>query len=149
MKPGGKSRGRGIEVHDNLEDMLKSIMVSKDTVWVTQKYIESPRIILGKKFDIRVWVVITSVEPLRIWFFNKPYLRFTAEDYDSSKLRNKFSHLTNATINKDHQGKNKSKEVGKYKISHNMWHVENFQEYIGDKYSHLGMEDPYSQVIVP
>ena len=84
LKPGGKSRGRGIEIHTDLEDLLKSILVSSDTMWVAQKYIERPLIIIGKKFDIRVWVLVTSVEPLTIWMFIKPYLRFTSEDYDAS-----------------------------------------------------------------
>ena len=84
LKPGGKSRGRGIEIHTDLEDLLKSILVSADTMWVAQKYIERPLIIIGKKFDIRVWVLVTSVEPLTIWMFIKPYLRFTSEDYDAS-----------------------------------------------------------------
>ena len=56
---------------------------------------------IGKKFDIRVWVLLTSVEPLRIWLFQKPYLRFTSEDYDPTQLENKFMHLTNATIQKE------------------------------------------------
>ena len=52
-----------------MDDLLKSILVSKDTIWVAQKYIERPLIILGKKFDIRVWVLITSVKPLTVWMF--------------------------------------------------------------------------------
>lgn len=82
LKPGGKSRGRGIEVHDDMNDMLKSIMISRDTIWVVQKYIERPLIILEKKFDIRQWVLVTSVEPLQVWFWKKPYFRFSSNDYD-------------------------------------------------------------------
>ena len=69
LKPGGKSRGRGIEIHTDFDDLLKSIMVSKDTIWITQKYIEKPLIIIGKKFDMRVWVLVSSVEPLHVWMF--------------------------------------------------------------------------------
>ena len=82
LKPGGKSRGRGIEIYTNSEELLKSIEESKDTIWVVQKYIEKPLIIIGKKFDIRVWILVTSVEPLTVWMFMRPYLRFTSEDYD-------------------------------------------------------------------
>jgi hypothetical protein len=35
LKPGGKSRGRGIEIHDNLNEIVKSINASKDTLWIT------------------------------------------------------------------------------------------------------------------
>ena len=82
MKPGGKSRGRGIEIHTDLEDLQKSILVNSDSMWVVQKYIERPLIIIGKKFDMRVWVLVTSVEPLTVWMWTKPYLRFTSEDYN-------------------------------------------------------------------
>lgn len=34
LKPGGKSRGRGIEIHTDLEDLQKSIMVNSDQMWV-------------------------------------------------------------------------------------------------------------------
>ena len=35
LKPGGKSRGRGIEIHDNLKNLFNSINGSKDTIWIT------------------------------------------------------------------------------------------------------------------
>lgn len=80
---------------------MASISASRDVLWVTQKYIERPLIIIGKKFDIRVWVLIASVEPLKLWMYDEPYLRFTSEDYDPTQIENKFMHLTNATISKD------------------------------------------------
>lgn len=148
LKPGGKSRGRGIEIHDHMEDLLKSIMVSKDNIWITQKYIESPMIILGKKFDIRVWALISSVEPLRIWYFTTPYLRFTASDYDATKLRNKLSHLTNACVSKD--GNQRTKRVGNYSISNNMWESHNFATYVADKFgASSGSADPFQEILVP
>ena len=92
-------------------------------MWVVQKYIERPLIIIGKKFDMRLWVLVTSVEPLTVWMWTKPYLRFTSEDYNDKQLHNKYSHLTNATVNK---GKMQYKSKGKYKIKNNMWETENF-----------------------
>lgn len=150
LKPGGKSRGRGIEIHDDMNDLLKSIMVSGDSIWVTQKYIERPMIIIGKKFDIRVWVLVTSIEPLIIFMFQKPYLRFTSEDYDPYKLHNKFTQLTNASISKENQNASQSKTRGKYKIQNNMWETENFSNYLKDKYSEqTGTADPLRELIQP
>ena len=100
LKPGVSSRGRGIEIHSDLEDLLRSTMSAKESNWVVQKYIERPLIIIGKKFDIRVWVVVTSVEPFAVWMFMKPYLRFTSGDYDANRLFDKFSHLTNVSVSK-------------------------------------------------
>jgi hypothetical protein len=101
-------------------------MVSKDKIWITQKYIEKPLIIIGKKFDMRVWILVTSVEPMRIWMFMRPYLRFTSEDYDPNQLKNKFMHLTNASISKYNLNAKQEKSRGKYKILNNMWETENF-----------------------
>lgn len=98
-----------------MNDLLKSIMISKDSIWVVQKYIERPLIILQKKFDIRQWILITSVEPLTVWIWKKPYLRFSSADYDPSNLKSKFAHLTNATISETNPNKT-SKSKGKYTI---------------------------------
>lgn len=38
---------------------------------------------------------------MEIWFYTENYLRFTSDNYDPNKLHNKFSNLTNATINKE------------------------------------------------
>jgi len=45
VKPGGKSRGRGIQIHFNKDNMMNYIRSSLDKIWITQKYIESPLII--------------------------------------------------------------------------------------------------------
>ena len=67
-------------------------------VWVIQKYIENPMLIMNRKFDIRVWVVIPSWNPLRIYIFKECYLRFGCNDYDPTQPSNLFSHLTNNSI---------------------------------------------------
>ena len=53
VKPGTKSRGRGIEVLRNFDEIMKHTIDNKGSKWVIQKYIENPMIIDRKKFDIR------------------------------------------------------------------------------------------------
>jgi len=55
-------------------------------------------IIKARKFDLRVWVIVTDWNPLTIWLFKKPYVRLPAHDYDESDLCNKFSHLANNSV---------------------------------------------------
>jgi len=80
--------------------------------------------VLGKKFDIRQWVLVTSWQPLKIWYFDECYLRFTADNYDASKIHNKFMHLTNNCI------ASQSKNFGDSAIEGNMWTGEQFQRYL-------------------
>jgi len=141
LKPGGKSRGRGITIHSKFENIVSSIETSQlDTIWVVQKYIENPMIILNKKFDIRQWVVVTSWQPLRIWYFDECYLRFTADNYDPSKIHNKFMHLTNNCI------ASQSKNFNESSIEGNMWPGDMFQKYLAEQ---NGGADIYTTKIQP
>lgn len=114
VKPGGLSRGRNIRIFDKYLDICeyaeitaalsdnpqsdKKQIATTQKSWVCQKYIENPLIILNRKFDIRVWVVVTSWNPLKVFYWNKPYIRFGCQDYDPSNLSNLFSHLTNNSV---------------------------------------------------
>lgn len=129
LKPGGKSRGRGITIHSKYENILQAIATSQeDTIWVIMKYIENPLIILNKKFDIRQWVVVTSWRPLRVFYYEECYLRFTSDNYDPSRLHNKFMHLTNNCI------ASQSKNFNQSQIEGNMWHGDQFAAYLGETY---------------
>ena len=97
-------------------------------------------IILNKKFDIRQWVVVTSWQPLRIWYFDECYLRFTADNYDPSKIHNKFMHLTNNCI------ASQSKNFNESSIEGNMWPGDTFQKYLAEQ---NGGQDIYAMKIQP
>ena len=51
---------------------------------------------------MRMYVVVTSYHPLRIYLYEEGLARFATEDYsnDPKILRNKFVHLTNFSVNK-------------------------------------------------
>lgn len=96
LKPSNSSCGRGIKVvHGS-----STIPSQEDTIVST--YLERPLLINKKKFDIRMYVLVTSYNPLRIYFYDEGLVRFATEDYsnDPKVLRNKFVHLTNFSINK-------------------------------------------------
>ena len=44
--------------------------------YVVQKYIERPLLIKGRKFDIRVWALVTHNREL--FFFQEGYIRLTS-----------------------------------------------------------------------
>lgn len=66
------------------------------------KYISNPLLINNHKFDLRIYVLVTCVDPLRIYIYNEGLVRFASEPYDVSKgtKKNLYSHLTNYSINK-------------------------------------------------
>jgi len=63
-----------------------------------------PLLIDELKFDLRIYVLITGVSPLRCFIFKEGLARFATEKYKSpmgSNLQNLYMHLTNYAINKD------------------------------------------------
>ena len=100
MKPSNLSRGRGVTCVDSLQPIEQSLTATNDSGLIVQKYIENPLIISKRKFDIRQWVLVTSLNPLTIYMWKEPYIRFGAEDYIMDDLNNIYSHLTNNSIAK-------------------------------------------------
>lgn len=64
------------------------------------KYISNPLLISGYKFDLRIYVLITGVDPLKIYIYNEGLVRFASEMYKGGTAGSKYSHLTNYSINK-------------------------------------------------
>jgi tubulin polyglutamylase TTLL4 len=60
-------------------------------------------LINGHKFDLRIYVVVTCYEPLRVYVYKEGLARFATESYTNAKKldkKNRFMHLTNYSINK-------------------------------------------------
>lgn len=97
-------------------------------IWVCQKYIENPLLVMNRKFDIRVWVFVSSWNPYKVYYFRSCYIRFSSQDYDPKKTDNLFSHLTNNSIT--------SKQIkmgdGFEKIPGNMWHLSQLKKYMNN-----------------
>ena len=70
-----------------------------DNTLIVQKYIEKPLLINKRKFDIRVFGMMTSVNgTLRGYFYEDGYLRTSSKEYSLWDIENKFVHLTNDAI---------------------------------------------------
>ncbi|KAI8825142.1 tubulin-tyrosine ligase family-domain-containing protein [Fimicolochytrium jonesii] len=96
MKPPASARGQGIRV---VKDFAK---VPRKKPLVVSRYIMRPYLIGGRKFDIRLYVAVTSFEPLRIYLYQDGVVRFASEKYTTQKscIRNRFIHLTNYSVAK-------------------------------------------------
>ncbi len=122
VKPAGLSRGRGIKIFDSVSEIMEYAHC-REQQFVVQKYMENPMIILNRKFDIRQWVLVTSLNPLTIWFYAECYIRFGAVEYKIQDFNNKFMHLTNNSVTKHYEGENQE-------IEGNMWEQKEFAEFL-------------------
>lgn len=51
--------------------------------FIVQEYIEKPFLLDGYKFDLRIYVLITSCDPLRVFLFNDGLVRMSTEKYQN------------------------------------------------------------------
>uniref|UniRef100_A0AAY4AX12 Tubulin polyglutamylase TTLL4 n=1 Tax=Denticeps clupeoides TaxID=299321 RepID=A0AAY4AX12_9TELE len=96
IKPPASARGIGIQVIHKWSQMPRKRPL------LVQKYLHKPYLISGNKFDLRIYVYVTSYDPLRVYIFSDGLVRFASCKYSSSmkSLSNKFMHLTNYSVNK-------------------------------------------------
>ncbi|ERE68117.1 tubulin polyglutamylase TTLL13 [Cricetulus griseus] len=96
-KPDSGCQGRGIFITRT----VKEIKPGEDMI--CQLYISKPFIIDGFKFDLRVYVLVTSCDPLRVFVYKEGLARFATTSYShpcTDNLDEICMHLTNYSINK-------------------------------------------------
>jgi len=96
LKPAALSCGRGIKI------IGKNSNIGKRKGYVASKYISKPHLINGFKYDLRIYVLVTSFDPLRVYMYDEGLVRFATEKYSTKKsgLKKRFVHLTNYSVNK-------------------------------------------------
>jgi hypothetical protein len=104
-KPDGGSQGDGIFLFNKMADYDVSVrsVTSGEPDMVVEQYIERPLLIDGFKFDLRLYVLVTSVRPLRVHLCREGLARFCTVRYARPTTRNAKSvlmHLTNYSLNK-------------------------------------------------
>lgn len=70
---------------------------------VAQQYLDSPYLINNLKFDLRIYVLLYGMNPLKIYLYEDGIARFATKEYKKPKrsnMKNMFMHLTNYSINK-------------------------------------------------
>lgn len=122
MKPYASSRGRGIKILSSLEAILAEVTrepeemsyvqrqiakrvnrrkVHLPSEVVLQRYVRNPHLIDGLKYDLRIYVLATSFDPLCVYLFKEGLGRFCTTKYNAAAgLDDHFAHLTNSSINK-------------------------------------------------
>ena len=157
LKPGEYSnRGQGITVCKEFNEIEQIITENRHShTFIIQKYIEAPLLINKRKFDIRVFALITSINACqKAYFYEDGYLRTSSTEFSLKNLNNRCIHLTNDAIQK------KAEEYGKFepgnKVNfHFLTHFlkisySEFQKYLDFNYPSLNIDftrDILSQII--
>lgn len=109
LKPDAGSQGRGIFITKTLKDIKPTEKM------ICQVYVARPFLIDGYKFDLRVYTLMTSCDPLRIYVYNEGLVRFATSRYHEPtgvNSSNVFMHLTNYAVNKHSRTYNSDDESG-------------------------------------
>lgn len=134
IKPGEDSnRGRGVEVLDKvckIKEIIRSSAFATNgnqtKSFVIQKYIESPLLYKGRKFDIRMYMLVTWINgSIRAYWYTQGYVRTSSKEYSLVNFENKQIHLTNEAIQKKGEG------YGKFE-SGNKLTLEELSKYIAE-----------------
>ncbi|MFZ5609725.1 MAG: hypothetical protein ACOY99_08950 [Pseudomonadota bacterium] len=97
LKPKNSSRGRGVRV---LGDVAS---VPLGAEWMVQEYLDRPHLMNGHKYVLRLYLLITSVEPLRVYLYHEGFAKLASAPFDLDDVDNLFSHLTNPDINAENK----------------------------------------------
>lgn len=107
VKPGENSnRGTGITVCNSISQVSQEV---KPTIcertkafhtYIVQRYLDRPYLINKRKFDLRLYALITSVNScMQGYYYSEGYLRTSSKDFSLTNM-NRMIHLTNDAVQK-------------------------------------------------
>ena len=128
IKPTNKCGGEGIKILNS----LKSIEYKE---YILTKYLKNIDLIQGKKYDLRLYVLISGLKPLRIYFYKEGLIRIASEKYsvNPNNIGNKYIHLTNTDVNKSNKNFVHPKDSNDENA--NMWNILMYKKYLKEKHS--------------
>jgi len=90
----------------------------------------NPLLIGGKKFDLRIYVLVTTYDPLTIYLYREGFGRFTHTAYSNkaADMQNTQMHLTNVAIQKSAENYD-DKHGGK-------WDLRGMKLYMTSRFGH-------------
>eukprot|EP00826_Nyctotherus_ovalis_P016005 TRINITY_DN14603_c0_g1_i3.p1 TRINITY_DN14603_c0_g1~~TRINITY_DN14603_c0_g1_i3.p1 ORF type:complete len:137 (-),score=19.96 TRINITY_DN14603_c0_g1_i3:171-581(-) len=92
-------------------------MCIRDSTYIIQKYIEKPFLFEKRKFDIRCFALVTSINGIiKAYYYHEGYLRTSSKDYSIHNL-SKSVHLTNEAVQIKYKGFGKHEAGNKVSYS--------------------------------
>eukprot|EP00794_Sanderia_malayensis_P018747 gene18747-20636_t len=147
MKPIAKSQGKGIFLFRKLKDIIdwrkedyyrtfdeKKEDKEAPEAYIVQRYIENPYLIGGKKFDMRIYILVTSYVPIRAWLYRDGFARFTNFRYSLDSIDDTYVHLTNVAV---------QKTAPDYDPEGSKWSMQQLRMYLTAKHGSQAIEHLY------
>ena len=130
IKPINDFGGNGIIILNKLKE------IKRDSYLLT-KYITNLDLINNKKYDLRLYVLVSGLKPLRIYFNQEGLIRIATHNFTLNKnsIKDKFTHITNLGFNsknKDFIIPNNNNTIIEKKNS-NIWNLDMYRKYLEEK----------------
>eukprot|EP00518_Triparma_eleuthera_P019630 CAMPEP_0197548572 /NCGR_PEP_ID=MMETSP1320-20131121/2665_1 /TAXON_ID=91990 /ORGANISM="Bolidomonas sp., Strain RCC2347" /LENGTH=444 /DNA_ID=CAMNT_0043108609 /DNA_START=118 /DNA_END=1448 /DNA_ORIENTATION=- len=147
MKPVGRAQGKGIFLFKHLKEIAKWKSDSrynadnKDAeTYVVQRYIANPYLVSGRKFDIRIYALVTSYNPLTVWLHRSGFSRFSSTRYsnNAATMSDTTMHLTNVAIQK--KSDTYDSETG------GKWNIRDLKLYLMSRYGVATVDRLYNEM---
>ena len=124
IKPINLNRGRCIQVLNDTNTIVEYLLKIQEMKKIEsqdnnnfkcehvilQKYLEKPLLYQGRKFDIRIWILIIGGQENFVYIFKQGHLKATCAEYDINSS-SPFIHLTNYSVQK-HNADFSKREIG-------------------------------------
>ena len=79
VKPSSSSQGKGIFITKDFNEVNNLKQSS-----IVSEYIDNPHLLDGYKYDLRIYVALTSINPLRVYIYEEGLVRFATVKYSSA-----------------------------------------------------------------
>lgn len=161
MKPVGSAQGRGIFLFTKLSQISewkvgakwrpnvgggqseRAAHTGQPEVenYVAQKYIDRPFLIGAKKFDLRLYCLVTTFSPLTVWLYRAGFCRFSNHRFSMAKadLHRTHVHLTNVAVQKTAEdgeaaGPGTMGEEGDWENDGSKWDLSQLKLYVASRH---------------
>ena len=128
FKPARDLKAHGIKIIDNYNDIKKS----KIDNFLISRYVMNPLLIDNKKFDMRAYILVTGMNPLKIYFYRDGYIKISVKDFtlDHKHIRDGCIHITTSDTNLIcYDGKKYKYDTHIYDENSNFWSYVYFERY--------------------
>ena len=116
MKPPAKAQGKGIFLFTKIgqiaewrkefkwrtegRDVKDQKQDAQPEAYLAQRYIDNPHLVGGKKYDLRIYCLVSAFAPLTCWLYRSGFARFCHSRFSLKDVDNTFVHVTNVAVQK-------------------------------------------------